>query len=172
MTAECRTTRIIGIGHFELRVRNLQDSVRFYCDVFGLRCQETSPRLENQRVCVGVPASGSGLFGVVLSEGFPAGAELAGLDHVGMSVSTEQDVRDIYARARELGHHATGPRVFDGHFQAFLFDPDGYKLEVFADGCREASGPETQGGSAEDGSGDPFDPEGRSGPSSDLTGSW
>ena len=133
MTTECRTTGIIGIEHVEFRVRNLQDSVRFYCDVFGLRPEETSPRLENQCVCVGVPASGSGLFGVVLSEGFPAGAQLAGLDHVGMRVSTEQAVRDIYARARELGHRATRPRVFNDHFQVFVFDPDGYKLEVFVD---------------------------------------
>lgn len=171
MTADRGTTTIAGIGHVELRVRNLQDSVRFYCNVFGLCCQETVPRLENQCVCVGVPASGSGLFGVVLSEGFPAGAELAGLDHVGMGVSTEQDVRDIYARARELGHRATRPRVYNGHYQVFVFDPDGYKLEVFVDRCVKANEPESQGGSAEGGPGDPFDPE-RCRPSSGLTQPW
>ena len=133
MTVERRTTAVTGIGHVELRVRRLQDSVRFYCDVFGLSRQETSPRPENQCVCVGVPASGSELFGVALSEGFPAGAELAGLDHVGMRVSTEQDVRDIYARAQELGYRATSPRVYNGHYQVFVFDPDGYKLEVLSD---------------------------------------
>jgi catechol 2,3-dioxygenase-like lactoylglutathione lyase family enzyme len=159
MSAESGTTTIAGIGHVELRVRNLQDSVRFYCDVFGLCCKETVPRLENQRVCVGVPASGSGLFGVVLSEGFPAGAELAGLDHVGMRVSTEQDVRDIYARARELGHRATRPRVFNGHFQAFVFDPDGYKLEVFVDRGGEAYEPGSRCRFAENDSHDPFGSE-------------
>lgn len=158
MTAECRTTRIIGIGHFELRVRNLQDSVRFYCDVFGLRCQETSPPLENKCVCVGVPASGGGLFGVVLSDGLPAGAELAGLDHVGMRMFTEQDVRDIYARARELGHRATEPRVYNDHYQVFVFDPDGYKLEVFVDGFAKAGEPVSPGRLAEDSSGHSFDP--------------
>lgn len=168
MTADHGTTRIAGIGHVELRVRNLQDSVRFYRDVFGLRCQDTSPRLENQCVCVGVPASGSGLFGVVLSEGFPAGAELAGLDHVGMRVSTEQDVRNIYARARELGHRATRPRVYNGHYQVFVFDPDGYKLEVFLDRCATVSEVESQGRSAEDGSSGPFGAE-RYEPSSGLT---
>lgn len=141
MTTECRGTRIIGIGHVELRVRNLQESVRFYRDVLGLSRAETSPQLERQCICVGVPASGNGLFGVVLSEGFPAGAELAGLDHVGMRVSTEQDVRDIYTRALNLGHRATQPRVFSGHYQIFVFDPDGYKLEVFVDrGARAETG--------------------------------
>ena len=158
MTRECGATRLTGIGHVELRVRNLQDSVRFYTHVFGLRPQEASPRVETQRVCVGAPASGSGQFSVVLSEGFPAGAELAGLDHVGMCVSTEQDVRDTYARARELGYLATNPRIQDGHYQAYVFDPDGYKLEVFADRfgtTKEGSG---QGGSAADDPGDPFKP--------------
>ena len=159
MTVDRATTRIAGIGHVELRVRNLQDSVRFYREVFGLRCQETSPRLDNQCVCVGVPASGSGLFGVVLSEGFPAGAELAGLDHVGMRVSTEQDVRDIYARARELGHRATRPRIYNGHYQIFVFDPDGYKLEVFLDRCTTVSEMESHGRSADDGSGGQSDAE-------------
>ena len=144
MTIEHGTTEIMGIGHVELRVRRLQDSVGFYCDVFGLSRRETSPRLENQCACVGAPASGSGLFGVVLSEGLPAGAELAGLDHVGMRVSTEQDVRDIYARARELGYRATSPRVYNGHYQVFVFDPDGYKLEVFSDRITEAYQTESQ----------------------------
>lgn len=159
MTAECRTTRIMGIGHVELRVRSLQDSARFYCDVLGLCCQETSSRLENQRVCVGVPASGCGLISVVLVGGFPPGAELAGLDHVGMSLSTEQDVRDIYARARELGYRATKPRMHDGHFQAFVFDPDGYKLEVFADRCAKPAESGIQSGSTDNRTGGPFDPD-------------
>ncbi len=171
MTSERGITRIAGIGHVELRVRSLQESVTFYCGVFDLRRQETVPRLDNQCVCVGASASGSGLFGVVLSEGFPAGAELAGLDHVGMRVSTEQDVRDIYARARELGHRATKPRVYNGHYQVFVFDPDGYKLEVFVDRCAKAGEPESQGRSAEDGSGDRLDPE-RYRPSTDSTRSW
>ena len=144
------TTKIAGIGHVELRVRSLKESVTFYCNVFDLRRQETVPRLENQCVCVGAPASGSGLFGVVLSEGFPAGAELAGLDHVGMRVSTEQDVRDIYARAREFGHRATKPRVYNGHYQVFVFDPDGYKLEVFVDRCAKAVDPASLRESTED----------------------
>jgi catechol 2,3-dioxygenase-like lactoylglutathione lyase family enzyme len=162
------TTKIAGIGHVELRVRSLQESVTFYCNVFDLRRQETVPRLENQCVCVGAPASGSGLFGVVVAEGFPAGAELAGLDHVGMRVSTEQDVRDIYARARELGYRATKPRVFNGHYQVFVFDPDGYKLEVFVDRCATVSDLEAQGRFPADSPGDPAAPE-RCWPSSGST---
>ena len=162
------TTKIAGIGHVELRVRSLKESVTFYCNVFDLRRQETVPRLENQGVCVGAPASGSGLFGVVLSEGFPAGAELAGLDHVGMRVSTEQDVRDTYARARELGYRATKPRVYNGHYQAFVFDPDGYKLEVFVDRCAKAVEPASVRRSAKDVSSSSLAPQ-RHRPSSDMT---
>ena len=171
MTADHGTTKIAGIGHVELRVRSLRESITFYCEVLDLDCQETVPRLENQCVCVGAPASGSGLFGVVLSEGFPAGAELAGLDHVGMCVSTEQDVRDIYARARELGYRATKPRVYNGHYQAFVFDPDGYKLEVFVDRCATVGEPASLNELTEDVSGDPPAPQ-RDRPSGDMTRFW
>lgn len=133
MDAQDQTTPIAAIGHVELRVRDLRRSVSFYCDVFGLRCQALTNGNDRQRVCVGLPASGRAPFGVVLSEGFPAGAELAGLDHVGMSVACPHDVRELYEKARGLGYRATQPRVFNGRFQVFLFDPDGYKLEVSAE---------------------------------------
>jgi catechol 2,3-dioxygenase-like lactoylglutathione lyase family enzyme len=118
------------IEHVELRVRDLNESARFYRDVFGLERRAAMPPNARVCVCVGAPASGGEDFSVVLTEGLPPSTDLAGLDHVGFNAPTEQDVRGIYARARQLGFRCTAPRVFDGAFQTFVFDPDGYKIEI------------------------------------------
>jgi catechol 2,3-dioxygenase-like lactoylglutathione lyase family enzyme len=129
---EPQSTPLTRIGHVELRVRDLDQSATFYRDVFGMARREASPPSDNVCVCVGVPASGGEEFTIVLTEGLPLSTELAGLDHVSLSALTEQDVRDIYAKADQLGLRCTKPRHFDGAFQTFVFDPDGYKIEVMA----------------------------------------
>lgn len=126
-------TRINAINHVELRVRDLDESAMFYCRMFELLRLETVPPSESTCVCEGIPTVGNGKFGVVLSEGLPDYKEIAGLDHVGLSVMTEQDVRDIYTKARTFGYRVTTPRNFDGSFQIFVFDPDGYKIEIRSD---------------------------------------
>lgn len=130
--------RLQGIGHIELRVRKLEESARFYCELFGL-AQGASPPIGRVCVCRSLPASGGGRFSIVLTQGLPDGTELAGLDHVGLTVPTEQDVRDTYARALDLGFRATRPRRNEHGLQTYVFDPDGYKIEV-ASGVTEACG--------------------------------
>jgi catechol 2,3-dioxygenase-like lactoylglutathione lyase family enzyme len=136
--ADTLAIRLQRIGHVELRVRNLDQSASFYCDMFGLTRRESSPPSGKMCVCVGAPASGCEGFSLVLTEGLPLGTDLAGLDHVGFNVPTEQDVRDTYARACRLGVRCTTPRACDGLLQTFIFDPNGYKLEVTSAGCTNA----------------------------------
>jgi catechol 2,3-dioxygenase-like lactoylglutathione lyase family enzyme len=125
-------TKLTGIGHVELRVRNLDESAAFYRDVFGLVRRPAAPPSDKVCLCVGVPASGDETFSIVLTEGLPLGTEIAGLDHVSLTVPNGQDVRDIYASATRLGVRRTAPRAFDGAYQTFVFDPNGYKIEVVA----------------------------------------
>lgn len=127
-----RHTNLMRISHVELRVRQLDRSAAFYRDVFGLVREEATPPSDKVCVCVGAPASGGEEFSLVLTEGLPLSTELAGLDHVSFIVLTEQDVRDTHAKASGLGFRCTAPRDFDGSFQTFVFDPDGYKIEVAA----------------------------------------
>lgn len=125
-------TKLTGIGHVELRVRNLDESAAFYRDVFGLVRRPAAPPSDKVCLCVGVPASGDLTFSIVLTEGLPLGTEIAGLDHVSLTVPNGQDVRDIHASAARLGVRCTAPRTFDGAYQTFVFDPNGYKIEVVA----------------------------------------
>jgi predicted lactoylglutathione lyase len=62
----------------------------------------------------------------------PAGSELSGVDHFSVAVRSEEDVEELCQRALGMGINATQPRVYAGAYQTFLFDPDGYKIEVLA----------------------------------------
>lgn len=132
-------TTLARIGHVELRVRSLDESATFYHEVFGLMRRTATPPNDKVCECVGVPASGDATFSIVLTEGLPLGTEIAGLDHVSFTVPSGQGVRDIHALASELGVRCTSPRLFDGGYQTFLFDPNGYKIEVVASSMEDAS---------------------------------
>ena len=65
-------------------------------------------------------------------EGLPPGDHLTGLDRVGFEVPSREQVNLIYDEATRLQIRATRPRVYEGRWLTFVFDPDGYKIEVFA----------------------------------------
>ncbi|GAG33295.1 unnamed protein product [marine sediment metagenome] len=72
-------------------------------------------------------------FRVVFTEGLPPnGDHLTGLDRVSFEVPCRETIDQIYDEARKRNARATQPRMYDGHWQIFVFDPDGYKVEVFA----------------------------------------
>lgn len=119
------------IAHVELRVRDLGQSVAFYRDLLGLERTDAVPPSESTCVCTAKAETGE-RFGLVLTAGLPSGTEVTGLDHVGFEVPTRQDVRDVYDEARRKSIRATQPREFNGYYQSYVFDPDGYKIEVIA----------------------------------------
>ena len=122
------TNRVLRISHISLSIRDLARSTRFYAELFGMREDSTEPVGENARRCGLLDAAGE--FGVVLKQGHPSGVEPRGLDHFSFEVPTSDAVVEFYRRARHIGAQATEPRVYEGHWQTFIFDPDGYKIEV------------------------------------------
>ena len=121
------TTRIC---HLSLRVRHLKRSVAFYCDLFGAVVGGSATGNGNAQLNLS-PADPSLLgFAIVLVEVLPMGMEVVGLDHFGLEVSGETEVNTLFCKAIALGASATQPRMYNGHFQTFIFDPDGYKIEV------------------------------------------
>jgi len=132
MNTRTAPTMLTGIGHVELRVRNLDSSSDFYCRLFGMARQPATPPSNRVCKCVGVSVSGGEAFSVVLTEGFPPGTEIAGLDHVCFNVPDVEHVDGVYALANHLGVRCTTPRVLDGNYQTFVFDPNGYKIEIVA----------------------------------------
>jgi catechol 2,3-dioxygenase-like lactoylglutathione lyase family enzyme len=129
-----RQTKLRRISHVELRVRSLDESAVFYQELFGLQPREADPPSAKVRVCSVLDENGQEDVSVVLAEGLPPNLEPIGMDHLSFEVPADEDVSDIYFRALGLRARATSPRVFDGRYQTFVFDPNGYKIEVAAEG--------------------------------------
>jgi catechol 2,3-dioxygenase-like lactoylglutathione lyase family enzyme len=125
-----RRIRPTHINHIALRVRDLERSAKFYCELFGLEVRPAVPPGDSVCVCAAPSASSLLSFGVALIQGLPRGADPIGMDHVSLEVAKAEDLEDIYAAATARGTPATDPRVYGGYYQTFVFDPDGYKIEV------------------------------------------
>jgi len=118
-----------GITEVSLRVRDLEESSAFYRELLGLELTDTDPPTAKSRKCrAGHPLNEDG-FSVVLTEGLPPGAA-PNVDHFSLEVSTLRDLLTVYNAAKERDVQATEPRIYAGRWQTYLFDPDGYKVEV------------------------------------------
>ncbi len=127
------------IHHVELRVRDMSRSTSFYRDVFGLRCSDAATS-DGEACCRMIdPARDDDGFSIVLVQGLPAGAELSGMDHVSFEVAERSEIDAVYERALRHQARATTPRVRGGFYQAYVFDPTGYKIEVVARDCEPRS---------------------------------
>lgn len=128
----------VRLDHIHLRVRSLATSVRFYRDLLGFSEVPSNPPSNLVRVLAARTESGDATFRIALTEGLPAGSELTGVDHFSLAVRSEEDVEELHRKALGMGINATQPRMYAGAYQSFLFDPDGYKVEVMA---AESHGP-------------------------------
>jgi catechol 2,3-dioxygenase-like lactoylglutathione lyase family enzyme len=125
-----RRIRPRQINHVALRVHDLKRSAAFYCELFGLEVQSAVPPGDGVCVCTAPSASPLLSFGITLLQGLLGTTEPVGMDHLSLEVSHAEDVEDIYCAALARGAEATEPRVYGGNYQTFVFDPDGYKIEV------------------------------------------
>jgi catechol 2,3-dioxygenase-like lactoylglutathione lyase family enzyme len=120
----------LRIDHIGLRVRDLKRSAVFYCELFGLERRPTVPPSDSTCLCVAPSGNGSPAFGITLIQGLPLGVEPISMDHFSFEVRSAEDVLGTYCAALVRGAQATEPRMYGGHYQTFIFDPDGYKVEV------------------------------------------
>lgn len=125
-----RRVRPTHINHIALRVSELERSAAFYCELLGLEVRAAVPPGDSACVCAAPSASSLLSFGIALIQGLPRGLNPIGMDHVSLEVSKAEDLEDLYVAATARGTQATEPRVYGGYYQTFIFDPDGYKIEV------------------------------------------
>jgi len=83
-----------------------------------------------ERTCHLFDSESGGGFELVLTQGLPPGDYLVGLDHFAFEAASSELVDRLYRRAIKRAFQATRPRLLNGRWKCFLFDPDGYKIEI------------------------------------------
>lgn len=125
-----KRVRPTHINHVALRVSDLERSAKFYCELFGLEVHPAAPPGDSVCVCAAPAASSHLSFGIALIQGMPRGADPIGMDHISFEVAKAEDLEDLYVAAAARGSEATEPRLSGNYYQCFVFDPDGYKIEI------------------------------------------
>jgi catechol 2,3-dioxygenase-like lactoylglutathione lyase family enzyme len=122
---------ITGIGHAAFRVRDLERSIHFYCDLLGMQRAFDIDR--DGKPWITFVHLGGGQFLELFPE--PDTAEdfsgnKGSYRHIQLEVDDlEQTIRNMEARG--LPRTGTPPRQGrDGNWQYWLTDPDGNRLEL------------------------------------------
>jgi len=120
---------LLGLRHVALNVRNVRDSVDFYCNILGMQV-EWEPDPDNVYL-----TSGRDNLALHRAAVPPAGAATPAtqaLDHLGVIVSTADDVdrwaafldsRGVTVVARPKTHR-------DGARSCYVKDPDGNTVQI------------------------------------------
>lgn len=131
------------VSYLGLRVRDLERSVRFYTEVFGLELIQPAggvhgPFPDPTAALLRDPLSGQRLELNYYPEGTPYGVPyLAGeeLDHIGIGVDHLVDTLarlEMWGIRPEAMKHYAGPVLEAGKLKmAYVRDPDGVQLELF-----------------------------------------
>ena len=115
---------ITGFSHIQLRVRNVAESVEWYCDVLGMAVMSE----HGDVVALRHP---SAKFVIVASEG-EIDQDRSPVDHLAFAVPTGEALEAWVARLRAKG--LTMPDIVDelGKPSLQLRDPDGNAIELVA----------------------------------------
>jgi catechol 2,3-dioxygenase-like lactoylglutathione lyase family enzyme len=129
MTLAKTKIEVTGLDHVVLHVRELPRSKRFYTEVLGLPIYR-----ETETQCF-VKCGGQLLALFERTEGeIPAGQ---GLDHIALDVA-EGTYESLKATLVESGVALDGQ---PGHLRAYVYDPDGHRIQLLMPGHRAAPGP-------------------------------
>lgn len=118
--------QLIGLRHVALNVVDLQASVRFYRDVFGMTV-EWEPDPDN----VYMTSGADNLALHKLPEGQLAGGSQA-LDHIGFVVARPEDVDTLAQKVQDMGLALAQPLKThrDGARSFYVRDPGGVLVQV------------------------------------------
>ncbi len=118
--------RTEGLTHVHLFVRDLDRSLHFYTEVFGMEEQfRDGPRM----IFLRTPGSRDS---ITLNEQADAGARgLGGIDHIGFRLVDRADLDEAVAAVEAAGgsllERGTHP---SGEPFAYVTDPDGHRIEL------------------------------------------
>jgi catechol 2,3-dioxygenase-like lactoylglutathione lyase family enzyme len=128
-----------ALHHLDLAVADVERSLRFYLAMLGPLGVEELYRFATYRgteevVYLGI-GPGKQAIGFRRADGGEARYYDVGIEHIAVQVDSREEVEAVHARAVELGARIHFPveedRDIPGYWAVFVFDPDGFRLEVF-----------------------------------------
>lgn len=114
--------------HLGIKVKDINESLRFYCDILGLRKIETVSILGKNYHFVGNES-----FQIELEEGNPGDVQanpgaMTGMNHFSVVVD---DIHGLAAGLRERGVQMLDPfQPRPDRWTTFLHDPDGVLIQI------------------------------------------
>jgi catechol 2,3-dioxygenase-like lactoylglutathione lyase family enzyme len=114
-----------GLTHISLKVADLDRSVAFYSQVFGV--------VEYFRDAESVQVKGPGPHDVIAFEyAASGGGTVGGITHFGFRLVRPQDIDSAVEQARAAGGRLLRRGEFAPGFPfAYIADPDGYEIEIW-----------------------------------------
>ena len=131
--------RISGLSHVGVFVKDLETMTQFYCDTLGL----TESRRNGDRMVFLSADVQKEDHEVVLVRGRDGDAKI--IQQLSFRVGTIDDVRTFYQTFQQMGVEIQQTVSHGAGASCYFYDPEGNRLEVFADieveGRRGYSGP-------------------------------
>jgi catechol 2,3-dioxygenase-like lactoylglutathione lyase family enzyme len=129
-----------GIQHVDLAVGDVARSLAFYLDVLGplgLKEEERYPTYRGTEEVVYV-SFGDEWLGLRPADGGAHEYYSVALEHLAFEVDTPEEVDAAHDRCVRRGDRVHHPpeedRDIPGYYAFFVFDPDGFRIEVFSAG--------------------------------------
>jgi catechol 2,3-dioxygenase-like lactoylglutathione lyase family enzyme len=122
-------TKILGVRHVVLGVRDPQRSITFYTEVLGMELVNFSE--ERQMAFFSFGERDHDLAVIKVPEDQPVGS--SGLSHTAFEIEGGlEQLRELYARLKARGAEPEMTVDFVSTKSLFLLDPDGNRLELFS----------------------------------------
>jgi catechol 2,3-dioxygenase-like lactoylglutathione lyase family enzyme len=145
----CREDRVLacptparGIQHVDVCVRDVSRSLAFYLGILGPLGLEEDLRVPSYRGTEEVVylRFGEQNLGLRPADGGEHTYYGVGIEHLAFEVERREEVDEAFERCRQLGARIHYPpeedRDLDEYYAFFVFDPDGFRIEVF---CAKAA---------------------------------
>ena len=125
-----------GIHHVNLAVTDVERSLAFYRELLGPLGLEEDSRYRSYRGTEEVVylRYGEQLLGLRPADGGEHRYYEVGIEHLAFYVDEPDEVDEAYQRCLSMGATVHFPpeddRDIEGHYELFVFDPDGIRVEV------------------------------------------
>ena len=127
----------LGIQHVDLTVGDVERSLAFYFELLGPLGLEEEARYPSYRGSEEVVylSFGDESLGLRPADGGEHRYYEIGLEHLAFEVDGPEEVDAAYQRCIAMGARVHHPPEEDsdipGYYALFVFDPDGFRIEVF-----------------------------------------